>query len=222
MPYSRRAKYYHHRWHDPEKFVEEGVGPEGEESQFQNVPLGHTDYGGGQYDPDVDRALIGVHEDDVGKEGPRGGKVTRIQAIQQLKDPLERAKKKYEARGRRAGREEKKLTERSGKKLEQIKKAKKKVKEQVAYEKGAKTEHQRTARERMTKEAKAREAKLRKERDKIERERREAREDREFYKERQEAAELRIKGREEQRQRKKEKEAEERRKRRAKKRGKKK
>ena len=50
MPYSKEAKYLHHRQHDPELFIK---------STFRTVPLSHTNYKGTKYDKEKCKVIIG-------------------------------------------------------------------------------------------------------------------------------------------------------------------
>ena len=50
MPYSRKAKYYHHRQRHPNEFIK---------GSFRNVPISHTKYRGKKFKKKGARAIIG-------------------------------------------------------------------------------------------------------------------------------------------------------------------
>lgn len=120
MPAKKGAKFTRHRQESPKEF---------ERESFRTVPLSHTGYRGKKYDPDADRAVVGVFKGKGAKKGPRGGKDWRIQTILRRKDPAERARIKAEKVAKRARGDAEKKARQARKESEKRRKAEMKAKE---------------------------------------------------------------------------------------------
>ena len=74
MPYSKKAKYRHHRQRSPKMFIK---------STFETVPLSHTEYSGRKLKKPGAKAIVGVLKPQYRTSVKRGGKPRkwRIQSI---------------------------------------------------------------------------------------------------------------------------------------------
>jgi hypothetical protein len=75
MPYSKKAKYTHHRQKSPKQFQKS--------PRMKTVPLDHTNYRGKKLDKKGAKAIVGVLKPQFRTAAKRGGKKRRwgIQSI---------------------------------------------------------------------------------------------------------------------------------------------
>lgn len=78
MPYSKRARYRHHRQKSPGKF---------QKGTFKTVPLSHTEYKGKKFRKPGAKAVVGVVKKEHRRPIKRGGRPRKwgIQSILTLK-----------------------------------------------------------------------------------------------------------------------------------------
>jgi hypothetical protein len=80
MPYSKSARYEHHRQRPPKQFYR---------TRFRNVKLSHTDYSGEKYDVPGARAVVGKLKPQF-RTARRKGAKPRAWAVQSILIPKKR------------------------------------------------------------------------------------------------------------------------------------
>jgi hypothetical protein len=82
MPYSKKAKYTHHRQKPPSHFMETPKTKKGKKTSMKTVPLTHTEYSGNKFDKPGAKAIVGILKPKYRKKGKSGkSKKWAIQSI---------------------------------------------------------------------------------------------------------------------------------------------